>query len=156
MAHATDIEPTQIGGNCRFYEKEFPDLEECVVVNVKSIAEMGAYVQVRRMWAVVDVVGDGGGRSGTHTARRDVTRRPRRVVRGWRHVPAVAAGVARRARAVRARTCLVPPLAAHSPACWGARPLLATTSNASSAARRPAAPPARPPRSCWSTTTLRA
>lgn len=47
MAHATDIDPSQIGGNTRFYEKEFPDLEECVVVNVKSIAEMGAYVQVR-------------------------------------------------------------------------------------------------------------
>lgn len=46
MAHSTDISASQIGGHCRFYEKEFPDLEECVVVNVKSIAEMGAYVQV--------------------------------------------------------------------------------------------------------------
>ncbi len=37
----------QSGGASRFYEKEFPDVEECVMVNVKSIAEMGAYVQVR-------------------------------------------------------------------------------------------------------------
>jgi hypothetical protein len=44
----TEIDPAQIGGTSRFYEKEFPDLEECVMVNVKSIAEMGAYVQVRR------------------------------------------------------------------------------------------------------------
>ncbi len=34
-------------GNSRFYEKEFPDVEECVMVTVKRIAEMGAYVQVR-------------------------------------------------------------------------------------------------------------
>ena len=33
--------------NCRFYDKEFPDVEECVVVNVRRIAEMGAYVTVR-------------------------------------------------------------------------------------------------------------
>jgi hypothetical protein len=31
---------------CRFYEREFPEIEECVVVSVKRIAEMGAYVQV--------------------------------------------------------------------------------------------------------------
>jgi translation initiation factor 2 alpha subunit (eIF-2alpha) len=43
---------SQIGGHCRFYEKEFPELEECVVVNVKSIAEMGAYVQVGSIAAV--------------------------------------------------------------------------------------------------------
>ena len=43
---STTIDPAQIGGQCRFYEKEFPELEECVMVNVKSIAEMGAYVQV--------------------------------------------------------------------------------------------------------------
>jgi hypothetical protein len=46
-AAMTEIDPAQIGGTSRFYEKEFPDLEECVMVNVKSIAEMGAYVQVR-------------------------------------------------------------------------------------------------------------
>ena len=36
--HSTAIPPDQIGGNTRFYEKEFPDLEECVIVNVKAIA----------------------------------------------------------------------------------------------------------------------
>ncbi|CAI4225819.1 unnamed protein product [Auanema sp. JU1783] len=29
---------------CRFYENQFPDVEETVVVNVRSIADMGAYV----------------------------------------------------------------------------------------------------------------
>jgi len=29
---------------CRFYEREYPDVDECVMVQVKSIAEMGAYV----------------------------------------------------------------------------------------------------------------
>ena len=33
--------------NVRYYEKEFPDVEEAVMVNVKRIAEMGAYVTVR-------------------------------------------------------------------------------------------------------------
>jgi len=28
----------------RFYEREYPDVDECVMVQVKSIAEMGAYV----------------------------------------------------------------------------------------------------------------
>ena len=31
---------------CRFYEKEFPDPETLVTVNVKQIAEMGAYVSL--------------------------------------------------------------------------------------------------------------
>ena len=43
---STSIDPSQLGGVTRFYEKEFPDLEECVMVNVKHIAEMGAYVQL--------------------------------------------------------------------------------------------------------------
>lgn len=30
--------------SCRFYKQRFPELEDVVVVNVKSIAEMGAYV----------------------------------------------------------------------------------------------------------------
>ena len=29
---------------CRMYEEEFPELETCIMVQVKSIAEMGAYV----------------------------------------------------------------------------------------------------------------
>jgi len=33
-------------GNCRMYEKKYPDVDELVVVNVKSIAEMGAYVSL--------------------------------------------------------------------------------------------------------------
>ena len=31
---------------CRFYENEFPDVEDTVVANVLSIAEMGAYVNL--------------------------------------------------------------------------------------------------------------
>ncbi|KNC86568.1 hypothetical protein SARC_01291 [Sphaeroforma arctica JP610] len=31
---------------CRFYEKRFPDKDEVVMVNVRSIAEMGAYVSL--------------------------------------------------------------------------------------------------------------
>lgn len=43
---STAIDPNQIGGNTRFYAQDFPALEELVVVNVKSIAEMGAYVSL--------------------------------------------------------------------------------------------------------------
>jgi len=32
--------------NCRMYEKKYPDVDDLVVVNVKSIAEMGAYVSL--------------------------------------------------------------------------------------------------------------
>jgi uncharacterized heparinase superfamily protein len=35
---STAIPPGQIGGNTRFYAKDFPEVEECVMVNVKSIA----------------------------------------------------------------------------------------------------------------------
>lgn len=49
---STAIDPHQIGGNCRFYEKEFPELEECVMVQVQQIAEMGAYVKVGATVAV--------------------------------------------------------------------------------------------------------
>jgi len=34
-------------GNCRFYENKFPEVEECVVVEVKSIEQMGAYVSLK-------------------------------------------------------------------------------------------------------------
>ena len=37
-SRSTQIPPEQIGGHTRFYEKEFPDLEECTVVKVKKIA----------------------------------------------------------------------------------------------------------------------
>ena len=32
--------------NCRFYENEFPAIDELVVVQVRQIAEMGAYVKL--------------------------------------------------------------------------------------------------------------
>jgi len=32
--------------SCRFYEKKYPDVDDLVMVNVKSIAEMGAYVSL--------------------------------------------------------------------------------------------------------------
>ncbi|KAF2752871.1 eukaryotic translation initiation factor-like protein 2 subunit alpha [Pseudovirgaria hyperparasitica] len=32
--------------NCRFYEEKFPEVESFVMVNVKQIAEMGAYVKL--------------------------------------------------------------------------------------------------------------
>lgn len=31
---------------CRFYKNKFPDIEDTVVANVRSIAEMGAYVHL--------------------------------------------------------------------------------------------------------------
>ena len=37
-SQSTAIPPTQLGGLTRFYEKEFPDLEECVIVKVRSVA----------------------------------------------------------------------------------------------------------------------
>ena len=37
-SQSTAIPPDQIGGLTRFYEKEFPDLEECVIVKVRSVA----------------------------------------------------------------------------------------------------------------------
>ena len=32
--------------NCRFYKKKYPDIEEVVMVNVRAIADMGAYVHL--------------------------------------------------------------------------------------------------------------
>ena len=32
--------------NCRMYENEFPEIDDVVMVQVRSIAEMGAYVQL--------------------------------------------------------------------------------------------------------------
>jgi translation initiation factor 2 subunit 1 len=31
---------------CRFYEQKFPEMEDVVMVNVRSIADMGAYVHL--------------------------------------------------------------------------------------------------------------
>merc|ERR1712029_784047 len=35
-----------IMSQCRFYEKKFPEIDDVVVVNVRSIADMGAYVHL--------------------------------------------------------------------------------------------------------------
>ena len=32
--------------SCRFYEQKFPEVEDVVMVNVRQIAEMGAYVSL--------------------------------------------------------------------------------------------------------------
>ena len=32
--------------NCRFYSQKFPEVDDVVMVNVRSIAEMGAYVHL--------------------------------------------------------------------------------------------------------------
>lgn len=32
--------------SCRFYRNKFPEIEDVVMVNVRSIAEMGAYVDL--------------------------------------------------------------------------------------------------------------
>ena len=32
--------------SCRFYEQKFPEVDDVVVVKVRSIAEMGAYVDL--------------------------------------------------------------------------------------------------------------
>ncbi|KAI6899334.1 hypothetical protein KC348_g17171, partial [Hortaea werneckii] len=32
--------------NCRFYEEKYPEIDSFVMVNVKQIAEMGAYVKL--------------------------------------------------------------------------------------------------------------
>lgn len=38
--------PTMSLTNCRFYEEKYPEIESFVMVNVKQIAEMGAYVKL--------------------------------------------------------------------------------------------------------------
>lgn len=32
--------------SCRFYANQFPDVEDTVMVNIRQIAEMGAYVSL--------------------------------------------------------------------------------------------------------------
>lgn len=44
---ATDTSASSAGAStCRFFENEFPEVDECVTVRVESIAEMGAYVRL--------------------------------------------------------------------------------------------------------------
>lgn len=38
--------PAMPGLNCRFYQHRFPEVDDVVMVNVRSIAEMGAYVSL--------------------------------------------------------------------------------------------------------------
>ena len=57
-AVATTIDPSENGGfavymgedhknlDCRFYENPFPEIESVVMVNVRNIADMGAYVSL--------------------------------------------------------------------------------------------------------------
>merc|ERR1712072_1457171 len=33
-------------GSCRFYEQKYPEIDDVVMVNVRSIADMGAYVHL--------------------------------------------------------------------------------------------------------------
>lgn len=35
---------------CRMYENEFPKVDDVVMVNVRQIADMGAYVKLVRWW----------------------------------------------------------------------------------------------------------
>ncbi len=34
-------------GNCRFYEQQYPEVDDLVIVEVRSIEEMGAYVALK-------------------------------------------------------------------------------------------------------------
>ncbi len=44
---ATDTSASSAGTSaCRFFENEYPEVDECVTVRVESIAEMGAYVRL--------------------------------------------------------------------------------------------------------------
>ncbi|KAK1064300.1 hypothetical protein LTR12_011733 [Friedmanniomyces endolithicus] len=40
------LSPTMSLTNCRFYEEKYPEIDSFVMVNVKQIAEMGAYVKL--------------------------------------------------------------------------------------------------------------
>ena len=42
--HGTTFKMSRI--SCRFYEQKFPEVDDVVMVKVKSIAEMGAYVEL--------------------------------------------------------------------------------------------------------------
>jgi hypothetical protein len=48
--HIADLCRTPASGNkllnCRMYEQKFPEVDDLVMVRVKSIAEMGAYVSL--------------------------------------------------------------------------------------------------------------
>jgi len=39
-------EGKSIAGNCRMYEEKYPNVDDLVVVQVKQVTEMGAYVSL--------------------------------------------------------------------------------------------------------------
>jgi hypothetical protein len=51
---------------CRYYEQQYPEVEDIVVVQVKKIAEMGAYVSLLEY---NDIEGEGKG--GRATGRKE-------------------------------------------------------------------------------------
>jgi len=53
MADDNSNDPFQ--QSSRFYEKEFPDVEECVMVKIKKVEEMGAYVTVSNYTKFIDI-----------------------------------------------------------------------------------------------------
>eukprot|EP01012_Entosiphon_sulcatum_P040949 TRINITY_DN546_c0_g1_i1.p1 TRINITY_DN546_c0_g1~~TRINITY_DN546_c0_g1_i1.p1 ORF type:complete len:334 (-),score=90.15 TRINITY_DN546_c0_g1_i1:102-1103(-) len=58
---ATPVEISRLGPhetvlNCRFYEKKYPDIEELVMVRVKTISETAAYVQLLEYNAVEGMI----------------------------------------------------------------------------------------------------
>lgn len=46
VSHPSSLFLEMPGLNCRFYQHRFPEVEDVVMVNVRSIAEMGAYVSL--------------------------------------------------------------------------------------------------------------
>ena len=41
-----EVPPSRMVLTCRFYEQRFPEIDDVVMVNVRSIADMGAYVHL--------------------------------------------------------------------------------------------------------------
>lgn len=41
---------------CRMYEQEFPQVDDVVMVNVRQIADMGAYVKLVRLQKIKEKV----------------------------------------------------------------------------------------------------
>eukprot|EP00493_Phyllostaurus_siculus_P024534 UN24874 len=42
--------------SCRFYKQKYPEIDDVVMVNVRSIAEMGAYVQLLEYKAIEGMI----------------------------------------------------------------------------------------------------
>lgn len=52
----TRLEPHDLVANCRFYEKKYPEIEELVMVRVKTISETAAYVQLLEYNAIEGMI----------------------------------------------------------------------------------------------------